>query len=295
MNDISQNDTRKVFDTLVLSGGAYLGFYELGALQSLHEQIQRDGEMTVFQFRKIRATSVGSLCATIFSLVLSNQISFKDIMDYAVGRPWHKTQMEFSHQKQGLLDRSFFVNILEPVFSSLDIDINISLEQFSLLCDISLEFFATNVNTTNIVEFTNERNGDISLIDAIHASSAIPFIFTPVEYDGELYADGGFIYNYPCNDCCQNTTFGIRFEKKNAIITPSTSMFKYGTTFLHNLLNRSGISGTLKHQLNLSCRSQNGDDMKAALLSKSMREKMIWQGYQQATEQLKPYAIFSTN
>lgn len=32
---------------------------------------------------------------------------------------------------------------------------------------------------------------------ACRISISIPFFFMPVEYDGELYADGGILYNYP--------------------------------------------------------------------------------------------------
>jgi NTE family protein len=289
------SNDENIIDTLVLSGGAYLGFYEIGALKCLYEVMSRETKQKVFKFQKIRATSVGSLCAIFFALVLSSKMSFSDIIEYLIGRPWHKTQLDVSPNKQGILDHSFFEQILLPIFSSLDIDINITLYDFSILCDISLEFFTIDVNTTEVVEFSNSKHGNISLINAVHASCAIPFIFIPLEYEGNLYADGGFIYNYPSRDCNQDKTFGIRFDTKQTRIDKNTSMMKYGITFLYNLLNRSGMSGNLKYQITLSCRSQNGDDMKAAFLSKSMREKMIMDGYNQTDEQFKSHAIFSTN
>ncbi len=69
---------------------------------------------------------------------------------------------------------------------------------------IKLFVNATNIRTNKNRVFTN---GDIS-VDAICASSCLPFLFHPVEIDGQHYWDGGYMGNpaiYPLMYNCESS------------------------------------------------------------------------------------------
>ena len=78
---------------LVLSGGAYKGFYTIGALKYL----SKVDFYKIENIEKIYGTSVGSF----ISAVLCLKLNFDDILEYAINRPWHKS---FKFSVESLLD-----------------------------------------------------------------------------------------------------------------------------------------------------------------------------------------------
>jgi len=54
---------------------------------------------------------------------------------------------------------------------------------------------ATNLYSGNLDVYTFEENSDIDKVLLMMASSAIPCLFPPIEYNGQLYADGGILSN----------------------------------------------------------------------------------------------------
>jgi len=45
----------------------------------------------------------------------------------------------------------------------------------------------------------HKTDPDLLLYKAITMSSAFPFVFKPIEYNGEYYIDGGLCNNFPFN------------------------------------------------------------------------------------------------
>ena len=60
-----------------------------------------------------------------------------------------------------------------------------------------LRVTATCVTTQRLLWLDAESYPDMPISKAVHASSAIPFFFQPVSYDGLLLVDGGCIRNLP--------------------------------------------------------------------------------------------------
>lgn len=58
----------------------------------------------------------------------------------------------------------------------------------------------TNLNTRRARIFSHRHTPDMRVADAVFISMCIPLVFSPVKYDGDLYADGALTCNYPC-DC----------------------------------------------------------------------------------------------
>ena len=44
----------------------------------------------------------------------------------------------------------------------------------------------------------------MKVIDAVYASSTLPFIFQPFWYEDSYYLDGGLLNNYPLDICINN-------------------------------------------------------------------------------------------
>jgi len=158
---------------LVLGGGAARGFAHVGVIRAL-EQERVPIDMIV-------GTSVGSLIGAIYA---SDMNSFE--LEWTA----------FSLGKDDLLDYAFFSAITGMGLAKGD-----KLE----------EFVKTKVTTTNIENLklpfaaiaTDLNRGTRVVLDkgpvarAVRASSAIPGVFNPVDYQGKLLVDGGVMDNIP--------------------------------------------------------------------------------------------------
>lgn len=54
-----------------------------------------------------------------------------------------------------------------------------------------LRIHATNVTDTLPITFSHTTHPTMCIVDAVYASAALPPFFSPIEYEGKLYADGG--------------------------------------------------------------------------------------------------------
>ena len=197
--------------SLILSGGAYLGFSQLGCIKILLEK----QHIKMVDIESIYACSIGTVVAIILCLKLEWDI----IYDYFIKRPWSKT-VDFSPsvllesiETKGIIGNHFFDTLFEPLFKYNDIDTNISLKTFQELHDISLNFYTCGVNKLEYKLIDDNNFPDIRLIDAVHMSCSIPLLFQPFKYKNEYYIDGGMINNYPVVSCLEKYTeeevFGI--------------------------------------------------------------------------------------
>lgn len=154
---------------LVLSGGGGRGIAHLGAIKALLELGVRPD--------MIAGTSAGSIAGAFyaagFTVEQMMDIVLKQKIFHFPGFSWHK---------DGLLNTRAVVNTCHMYLKGITFG------------ELNLPFYAavTNLGTAQTEYFSS---GDVA--QAIAASSAVPGIFEPVELDGNLYADGGILNNFP--------------------------------------------------------------------------------------------------
>jgi NTE family protein len=158
---------------LVLGGGAARGFAHIGVIRAL-EQEKIPIDMIV-------GTSVGSLIGAIYA---SDANSFE--LEWTA----------FSLEK----DQVFDYGILSA-FTSMGFAKGDKLEEFvkskipvANIEDLKLPFaaIATDLNRGTRVVLDHG-----SVAKAVHASSAIPGVFNPVDHQGKFLVDGGVVENLP--------------------------------------------------------------------------------------------------
>ncbi len=158
---------------LVLGGGAARGFAHVGVIRQLeHEKIPID---------MIVGTSVGSLIGAIYANDLNSfelewtafALEKDDVFDYAILSVF--TGM-------GLAKGDKLEEFLKKKVSVLNIE------------NLKLPFAVVATDLNRGTRVVLDRG---SVARAVHASSAIPGVFTPVDYQGRLLVDGGLIDNIP--------------------------------------------------------------------------------------------------
>jgi NTE family protein len=154
---------------IVLGGGGTRGFAHLGVLKALEEKGIKPGILS--------GASAGSIAGALIADGKSPDEAFRLFKD--------KGFMSYTSVK--FPRRGFFS--LEGLGKRL-----VDILSVKNLEDLQIPFYVavSNLNSGH-AEYLN--SGPIAR--AVMASSAIPVMFTPVEMDGNYYADGGLVDNLP--------------------------------------------------------------------------------------------------
>jgi NTE family protein len=196
---------------LALQGGGAHGAFTWGVLDRLLE----DGRI---RFDGISATSAGAMNAT--ALAAGMAAGGREGAQKALAKLWHQISRAAltSPLQPTLLERLLgnhsmaqsagfvFFELMTRLFSPYEFNplnrnplrqVLLDSIDFDALspttCPIKLFLAATNVRTGKIRVFDNSEIG----VDAVLASTCLPFLFQAVEIDGEAYWDGGYAGNPP--------------------------------------------------------------------------------------------------
>ncbi len=154
---------------LVLSGGGFKGVAHIGAIKAFEEA----GIIP----SHISGTSAGAIVGSLYA----GGHTPEEIKNFFKKTPLFKFN-RFTRKKAGFLDSEKFQEDLNFFFPENTFE---SLQK---------KLFIT---ATNLVEGTIKVFDKGTLIKPLLASAAFPGVFTPVLIDGELYADGGILDNFP--------------------------------------------------------------------------------------------------
>lgn len=154
---------------LVLSGGGIRGMAHIGLLKAMQEH---DMEADV-----ISGASIGALVGALHS----NGNTVDEMLQFFKGTPLFQYNF-FTFNKPGFIDteryfKLFLKHFPENTFESL-----------------AKKLFVVTTDLQNGVEVVFDSG---ELIHPLLASAALTPVFSPVEIEGVLYADGGVVNNFP--------------------------------------------------------------------------------------------------
>ena len=194
-----ETKVRKTIKHIVLSGGGHVGFTQFGILKALYEDKFYDIE----NIETIYAASAGA----ILGVVLCLKHNFDVLEEYIIDRPWHdaidldiSNFLNFYHDK-GIFKDEIFSVILKSLICAKDLHINSTLRDLYNVSKIELNIFSTKMDDFSAYKINHRSHPYMTIIQAVHMSGAIPFIFQPVFFDGHCFMDGGIVNNYPLETC----------------------------------------------------------------------------------------------
>jgi predicted acylesterase/phospholipase RssA len=280
---------------LALSGGGPNMIQTLAALQHLEENkyIKLDNIETIY------GTSAGAIIGVLLCL----KYDWETLRDYIIRRPWHeafpvKVQHIFdAYTKKGLFDEETVIKCFKPLFYGKNIDMNINLKEFFDYSRIELHFMTFEVNNYQEEDISYLTHPTLSLITAIHMSSAVPVIITPVCMENKCYIDGGVTANYPLKWCIPGKNveevlgFKNNYVKNNNDIDASSSLLAFVTTFIFKLINSKSSEFTspkIPYEVMLGdTKHLSLNYMKSTLFSTETRENLYKSGIESAIKYLK--------
>ena len=204
-----------MYSNLVLSGGALKAVVLLGAVKYLEEKD------LIKHFKNYVGSSAGAII--IFFLIIGyKSYEIKDILIEEIN---NIVDLDFEN-----ID-DFFINygidntdrnkdILKKYLIKKTKLNDITFIEFAKKYGLNFTITGTNLTTRNTDYFNVDNFPNMSMIDALVITSCIPLIYKPIQYNDNLYIDGGiynnFAYNYYKN---KNDSLGINvtynYSRKN--------------------------------------------------------------------------------
>lgn len=276
-----------MIEHIVLSGGAYLGLYEFGCLKYLSKQ----KFYNIKNIKSIYGTSIGAFIGAIVCM----NLEWDTVCDYFIERPWHKStsitpSMLFDIiPKKGLYDSEIITKALSPLFHLANIDMDITLKEFYKRTNIDLYLYTIPINHFDILSLSHHTHPDLEVMKAIHMSCALPYVFQPVEYNDELYIDGGLLNNYPILDCYErkdankDNILSLKFDYKDSLdsLKKDANILEYGYFLYKKMIrNCKHRRETIEHdnEIIIPCDNINLNDGYQVLNNEVERKKYIEQG-----------------
>ena len=276
---------------LVLSGGAYKGFYTIGALKYLNDNKFYELE----NIETMYGTSVGALVAAILCL----KLNWDDLYEYCINKPWEKA-FKFSVEslldiinKKGFIKQEFIDGIFENLLKGAGLHKNITLKQLYDYSNIDLYIFVTNLTKFELERFSHKTHPDMLLLDAIYMTCSLPFVFQPKYVDNICYIDGGVINPYPMNICIKDLEEINPDINKNEILgfkivddelelgEEKSSIFQFGFYMVYRLIKENYnylYKEKLPHELIIPSSLMSTETAKKIIISKEERTKLLNQG-----------------
>ncbi len=181
---------------LALSGGGARGAVHIGVIKALREEgVEPD---------IIAGTSAGSIAGAL----LASGCSLDEMLSFVKASSLRNI-LSFKLPNKGLTDLSYLAKKIKQFIPHNDFD----------QLNIPLIVAISNLNTGKI-EY--HRSGPIDTI--VQASCAVPVIFKPVAYKGNLYVDGGLIANCPVEPLIPFSDFIIAVNLVPRVEVPSSEL-----------------------------------------------------------------------
>ena len=241
---------------LALGGGAVLGAAHIGVLRALEE---KDVEVSF-----VTGTSIGAFVGALFAFGNTS----KEIEEIALELEW----MDISGIaifKSGLLSNAKLGKLLGKSMGEKKIE------------DAEIPFAVLATDITNGEKVVIDKG---PVAQAIMASTCIPGIFSPVEFDGKLLVDGGIVENIPIDTVRKMGAEYVIGVDLNAVKT-----YNKPDSILDVMINsfHFTLKAAAKYQTEDADLLITPDLSKFNMVSTDQIEDLIEQGYKDAKEQLK--------
>lgn len=273
-------------ENIVINGGGTTIFNTYGALK----QSNMDGIWSHDSVHSYYGTSAGG----IMSVIMALQYSWDELDDFIIKRPWQNVwkinvlNTYDYYLNKGVYGIELYYDIFGPLFRGKDLELTITLKEFYEVSKKNIYLYAVKISTFEITEFSHLSHPDMKVLDALHATAALPILFKPAEYEGELYTDGGFLLNYPLAKCSADPKriLGIRnaYTENNTNIHKVEGIFEYLSYILNMVVDKNQCDPVVKpgYEILLNAGYIDYSSILRLANSQEEREALIHKGVEDA-------------
>jgi len=206
---IKNNYNNIMIDTLILSGGGPSGIAYIGIFKALFEKNILKPDCS--GIKEIITTSVGIIFSLFYIIGITVDQQEKIILniDFESFLDMSKLEIDNLLIDFGLFDGEKLSDYINSIVRNVLNKENITLKQLYDKIPVKLTVKVFNVTKKHLEYINYETDPDLSLALLGKMTTAIPFFFKPVEYNGNFYVDGGLRGHYPIERCKTENYLGI--------------------------------------------------------------------------------------
>jgi predicted acylesterase/phospholipase RssA len=176
---------------IIFAGGGFKGWAYIGTIRALNEYIK------LSDIEEVIGVSIGSVFGLMYLLDIKwdylldflMNLNFKDIIDIDIDNIL---------VNQSIINGDLYTQFIKEIIAT-KIDPEVTFMELYRFSKIKYTVNALNINDSKIEYFNYQLTPNIKIIDAIKASSSLPFLFPPAVINGKYYYDGGLCNNCPVN------------------------------------------------------------------------------------------------
>jgi NTE family protein len=205
---------------LILSGGGIRVTAQVGALKELEKR----GYLRFV--KEYVGVSAGAFLSTMIVIGYSIQQITEICMglDFSIVRSFEIENALDIFDTFGCDNGENLEKLLISLFRVKGRDPDLTFGKAAQLGLPSLKMYATDINTSKIIEYSSIHSPDTKIIFALRASMCVPLYFQPIQdpITGHLLVDGAVLANYPIhllNESEAEESLGILFNDINKEIT----------------------------------------------------------------------------
>lgn len=203
--DHNENNNKPIIKNMVISGGG--GTF----LFIAHGIIKETAIKKIWDIKNLKtiyATSAGA----ILSYIIALNYDWETLDKYMINRPWDKVfeintnSILNSFKGCGILGIQVIEKLFEPLLKAKDMSLDINLMEFYEKTGIEIHTFSSELIEFEIIDISYKTHPTWKITEAVYCSSCLPILFIPYRKDDKVYLDGGFLNNYPLNNCIDNSS-----------------------------------------------------------------------------------------
>lgn len=274
-----------MIDTLVLSGGGPSGIAYVGVFKALFEKNILKEDLS--NIKEIMTTSVGILFAIMYMIKLTNtqireivyRINGNEILDM------EDINIDNLLLEFGLFDNSKIKTYIDSFLKHTLLKEDLTLGELYEKVSITLTVKVYNV-TKRRTEYINHKNHpDINVSVLAMMTTAIPLFFKPVEYNDNIYVDGGLRGGFPIESCKSDNFLGIRILGGTSDVSKINSLSDFPLIgFLLSILTDSSDYNDIEKSKVININVNKGLNFNLSLKDK---KEIIQRGYDDTINHFK--------
>ena len=272
-----------MIDTLILSGGGPSGVAYAGILKALTDYniLKKD------ELKEIITTSVGIIFSILYLLDYTILQIEKIALETDLTKILNTDDLEIDDLlvKFGLFSNKQIGDSISSFIRHKTDKNDLTLKELYDLSNISLIVKVYNVDRGKTEYFDYKNTPDISLVKLSMMTSAIPYLFQPVEYNDNLYVDGGLKGHFPIEACKSKHYLGLNVKggttsRSNFGILKDLPILKFTMDLMNDRDNNIDPNDEKVFTYHINCGLNFSLDI-------NERKKMIEKGYNETIEYLR--------
>lgn len=182
--------SERKYTKMVISGGGINGIAIVGAISEFSKYYN------INEIKEIIGVSVGSIIAILIAVGYKmNEI--ENLFEEIEMNKFTEYDLENVFYSYGIDSGEMSKRLLKAVVANKKYDVGLTFKQLYEKRNIKLIITVTNLTLGRAEFLCIDNHPNMSIVDAVRISMSFPLMYTPVEYEKNMYIDGGVLAPYP--------------------------------------------------------------------------------------------------